>query len=119
MKQKEMLDEINLVKGCLRNDERAVDELYRRFAAKMFGICLRYAGNRMEAEDLLHDGFIKALNNLENFRFEGSFEGWLRQIMVNTSINFYRKRSYANKKVGDIEDITETEKYDTDILSSL
>ncbi|MCX6258770.1 MAG: sigma-70 family RNA polymerase sigma factor [Bacteroidia bacterium] len=86
-----MLNDENLVRKCLDNDAKALEQLYRQFSAKMFGICLRYTKNKMEAEDLLHDGFVRVLSNLKEFRFEGSFEGWLRRIMVTTAINYYRK----------------------------
>jgi len=68
-----MLNDEHLVRKCLANDAKAWEQLYRQFAAKMFGVCLRYGKNRMEAEDLLHDGFLRVINNLPDFRFEGSF----------------------------------------------
>ncbi|GAB4304919.1 MAG: RNA polymerase sigma factor [Marinilabiliales bacterium] len=57
----------------------------------MFGVCLRYARNYHDAEDLLHDGFIRVMEKLKDFRSEGSFEGWMRKVMVTTAINFYKK----------------------------
>jgi len=56
----------------------------------MLGVCLRYAKNRMEAEDILQEGYIKVFKNLNTYKGEGSLEGWVRRIMVNTAINFYR-----------------------------
>ncbi|PLX01008.1 MAG: hypothetical protein C0594_14810 [Marinilabiliales bacterium] len=88
-----MDNEKKLVMACIRKEAGSLDALYHMFSSRMFGICLRYAGNRMEAEDLLHDGFIKVLGNLKKFRFEGSFDGWMRRLMVNTAINNYRKKS--------------------------
>jgi len=58
----------------------------------MFGVCLRYAKDREEAEDNLHDGFVTVFSKLKDFRHEGSFEGWVRRIMVNISINRYRQK---------------------------
>lgn len=69
------------------------EELYKRFSAKMFAVCLRYSNNNETAQDLLQDGFIKIFKNLHRFRGEGSFEGWIRRIFVNTSIEHYRKKS--------------------------
>lgn len=66
--------------------------LYHRFSAKMYTVCLRYSGNPEDARDLLQEGFIKVFKNLEKFRKEGSFEGWVRRIFVNTSIEHYRKK---------------------------
>ncbi|MBE7174788.1 MAG: sigma-70 family RNA polymerase sigma factor [Mucilaginibacter polytrichastri] len=65
--------------------------LYRQFASKMMGVCLRYANNRDEAEDMLQTGFIRMFEKLNDFRNEGSFEGWLRRIMVNCAIGYIRK----------------------------
>jgi RNA polymerase sigma-70 factor (ECF subfamily) len=57
----------------------------------MFGVCLRYSGHQEDAQDILQEGFIKVYRNLEKFRREGSFEGWMRRIFVNTAIEHYRK----------------------------
>ncbi|RLD49971.1 MAG: RNA polymerase subunit sigma-70, partial [Bacteroidetes bacterium] len=88
-----MQNEKLLIQRCLKHDERALGNLYNNFSGKMYGICLRYAKNKMDADDLLHDGFIKVLKNLQAYRGEGSFEGWMRKIMVNSAINFYRKKT--------------------------
>lgn len=85
-----MINEKDLVKKCLMNDSGAQELLYRRYASKMLGVCLRYAKNRMEAEDILQEGYIKVFKNLNTYKGEGSLEGWVRRIMVNTAINFYR-----------------------------
>lgn len=69
-------------------------ELYQRFAPKMFGVCLRYAGNTEEAEDILQEGFIKVFKKVSSFRSEGSFEGWVRRIFVNTAIEHFRRKTY-------------------------
>jgi RNA polymerase sigma-70 factor (ECF subfamily) len=65
--------------------------LYEKFSGKMYAVCLRYTKDEDEAQDVLQDGFIKVFRNLEKFRGEGSFEGWVRRIFVNTSIEYYRK----------------------------
>ncbi|MCK5339059.1 MAG: sigma-70 family RNA polymerase sigma factor, partial [Bacteroidales bacterium] len=65
----------------------------------MFGICLRYAKNQMEAEDVLQEGFIKVFRYLKDYRNEGSLEGWIRRTMVNTAINFYKKKIKYQKDV--------------------
>ena len=69
------------------------EELYRRFSSKMFGVCLRYSGNPEDAQDILQEGFVKVYRNLERFRSEGSFEGWMRRIVVNTAINHVKKNN--------------------------
>jgi RNA polymerase sigma factor (sigma-70 family) len=84
----------DLLSGCIRGDRKMQRELYDRFAPKMYGVCLRYAGNAEEAEDILQEGFIKVFRKIESFRGEGSFEGWIRRIFVNTAIEYYRKKTY-------------------------
>lgn len=91
-----MLNEKQLVEQCISNNKGALDELYHRYSPLLFGICLRYTRNQHEAEDLLHDGFIRILENLKSFRQQGSFEGWLRRIMVTSAINHYRKNKQRN-----------------------
>jgi len=85
------------------------EELYHRFAPKMYAVCLRYASNVEDAQDLLQEGFIKIYRNLHHFRAEGSFEGWIRRVFVNTSIEHFRKKStklamVTEKEEGTIED---------------
>jgi len=80
-------------KDFFQGNAKSKDAIYRYFAPKMYGICLRFAGNEMEAQDILHDGFIKVFSKLQDFRNDGSFEGWVRRTMINTAINFYRKKS--------------------------
>ncbi len=70
------------------------EELYRRFSPRMYAVCLRYAGNAEEAEDILQEGFIKIFKKLDSFRGEGSFEGWVRRIFVNTAIEHFRRKRY-------------------------
>jgi RNA polymerase sigma-70 factor (ECF subfamily) len=92
-------------------------ELYQRFAPKMYGVCLRYAGNAEEAEDILQEGFIKVFNKIGSFRSEGSFEGWIRRIFVNTAIEHFRKKIYL-QPITEYEEDTVEGKYLT-VLDSL
>ncbi len=85
------MDERQLVNACLKGDSKAQKQLYERFAPKMFGVCLRYAKDDDTAQDYLQEGFIRVFNNLDKFRFEGSFEGWIRRIVVNTALEKLRK----------------------------
>ena len=82
-----------LIRQSVKGERVAQKFLYERFAAKMFGVCLRYAPDYQIAEDILQEGFVKAFKNLDRFRFEGSFEGWLRKIMVNTAIEVHRRKN--------------------------
>lgn len=80
-----------LIEGCQSGNRKAQEMLYRLFSAKMLGVCLRYATDKMEAEDMLQNGFIKVFGNIKAYRGEGSFEGWVRRIMVHSSIEYYRR----------------------------
>ncbi|MET0637814.1 MAG: sigma-70 family RNA polymerase sigma factor [Chitinophagaceae bacterium] len=86
--------ESDLIIGCIDGNRRMQEELYRRFSPRMYGVCLRYAGNAEEAEDILQEGFIKVYKKLSSFRSEGSFEGWIRRIFVNTAIEHFRRKKY-------------------------
>ncbi len=87
------INEADLIKGCLNGDSKMQEELYKRFAPKMYAVCLRYSNNAENAQDLLQEGFIKIFRNLSRFRGDGSFEGWIRRIFVNTSIEYFRKKT--------------------------
>lgn len=84
--------ESDLIKGCIEGDRQMQQSLYNRFSPKMYGVCLRYAGNVEDANDILQEGFIKVFKNLAKFRGEGSFEGWVRRIFINSAIEQYRKK---------------------------
>ena len=84
--------ESDLVQGCLKGDRKSQLALYNAYSAKMFAVCLRYAVDYSAAQDMLQEGFVKVFRNIEKFRSEGSFEGWVRRIFVNTAIEHYRKQ---------------------------
>ena len=83
-------EEKKLVKGCLRGDPIYQEMLYRKYAGKMFGVCLRYSKESDTARDLLQDSFIKVFQRLDQFRMEGSLEGWIRTIVVRTALSHFR-----------------------------
>lgn len=85
-----------LIDRCLNKDRIAQSILYKKFSAKLFGTCLRYAKNYTDAEDILQEGFIKIFKYLKDFRNEGHFEGWMRKIMITTAINFYKRKNLLN-----------------------
>lgn len=87
-----LTDELNdIIEGCIRGQRSSQEKLYRMYSSKMFGVCLRYSSNYEEAKDVLHDGFIKIFEKVKQFGKRGSFEGWLRRIMINTALERYRK----------------------------
>ena len=89
MENKEHLKE--LISGCVKNDRRSQEELFKLFYGKMLGVCMRYARDRDTAEEMLQEGFIKIFDKLESFDYKGSFEGWIRRIVSNTAIDNIRK----------------------------
>jgi RNA polymerase sigma factor (sigma-70 family) len=82
-----------LIKGCAAGDRAFQTKLYNLFASKMLGVCLRYARNREEAEEILQEGFLRVFTYIHTFKGNGSFEGWIRKIMVNCALARYRNKS--------------------------
>ena len=85
-------DEISLITACSNGDDKAFKKIYDRHSGTMYSICLRYMTNEDEAKDALQEGFIKVFKNISKYTFLGSFEGWLKRIFINTSIEQIRKR---------------------------
>jgi RNA polymerase sigma-70 factor (ECF subfamily) len=96
-----MIIEESILEGCIAGKREAQYELYKKFASSMLAVCFRYARNRDEAEDLLQEGFLKVFQKISSFRREGSFEGWMKRIMINHALNEIKK----NKRVPFLEDI--------------
>jgi RNA polymerase sigma-70 factor (ECF subfamily) len=102
-----LTDELrNIIQGCIDNNRMAQEQLYRMFAAKMYGICMRYSQNSEEAQDSLQDGFIKIFEKIYQFKNTGPFEGWMRKIMVNTSLESFRKKKHTQLtyQIPDVEE---------------
>jgi RNA polymerase sigma factor (sigma-70 family) len=97
-----------LVEGCLLNDRLVQKELYAKYFKKMFQICLSYSGNREEAKDILQDAFVKVFTNIKNYDNRNSLEGWIRRIVTNTAIDYFRQK----KRLVFIEDYKEIEEVD-------
>ncbi|HAA00502.1 MAG TPA: RNA polymerase [Flavobacteriales bacterium] len=97
-----MTDE-QLIKECLSGRPSAQKTLYERFSRKMMGVCIRYSSSYEEAQDVLQDGFVKVFEKLGTYSGNGSFEGWVRRIMVNTALDSWRK----NKQEREMQDIDE------------
>src|SRR5690554_856034 len=94
------MDEKKLIFDCIDEKRSAQKKLYELFSPKMYFVCLRYARHDMKAQDILQDGFIKVFDNLRQYNFKGSFEGWIRKIIVNTALNYCRKTSYKIENIG-------------------
>lgn len=85
------MSDLQIIKGCARHERKAQQLLYDRYSPFLLGVCLRYAADRAEAEDILQDSFLKVFFNIRKFSGTGSFTGWLRKIAVNTAITHYHR----------------------------
>jgi RNA polymerase sigma-70 factor (ECF subfamily) len=103
-----MKEGLSLIKDVLQNHSGAVEELYDRFAPSLLSLCFRYTGNLQDAEDILHEGFIKIIKSIPGFqpRQNGSLEAWMKRIMINTALNFLRDHA-KERKLLDINGIAE------------
>ena len=96
----------HMIVGSIQGNSKMQKLLYHQYAAKMYGVCLRYAKNEADAEDILQEGFIKAFRNLDKYRGEGYFEGWLRKIIVRTAISHFRNGVRKIDVYQNIDDVT-------------
>ena len=93
-----------LIKQCANNDRKAQKEIYQLFAGKLFSICLKYSKNKQEAQDNFQDGFVTIFDKIGQFNFKGSFEGWIKRVMVNTILLKYRKKNVLSIVTEEIPD---------------
>lgn len=112
------MTEREIIEGCQNGDAVSQRKLYERYAGVMFGVCCRYVGDRSIAEDLLHDGFITVFTKINDFRGDGSFEGWCRRIFVNTALGYLRKRNPLNNSVI-VEEVRSLDNGQVDILEKM
>ncbi len=111
------MNQTELITGCIRGDRQCQKALFQQYSGKLLAVCIRYTRHRMEAEDVLQDAFIKIFKNLEKFEGKGSFEGWMRRIVVNTALKNYNKSSFKKEKIG-LQDYQEGA-MDPDVIASL
>ncbi|MBD2754672.1 RNA polymerase sigma factor [Spirosoma validum] len=97
--------EAQLITALKRGESRAHKVVYERFAGKMMAVCTRYCANRADAEEVMLDGFMRVFEKIEQFREDGSFEGWVRRVMVTESLMFLRKSKQWRQEVP-LEDVT-------------
>ncbi|MFD2938072.1 RNA polymerase sigma factor [Spirosoma flavum] len=97
--------ESQLIVALKRGESRAHKVVYERFAGKMLAVCTRYCANRADAEEVMLDGFMRVFEKIEQFREDGSFEGWIRRIMVTESLMFLRKAKHWRQEIS-LDDVT-------------
>ncbi len=110
--------ETHIVKGCLRKDQGAMKALYERYKVSMFRLCLRYAQDQPEAEDMLQEGFIQVFKDLHQFTASGPLGGWIRRVMVNKALQIIRKRKRLFASA-DPADISEQVSQPADVFAQL
>ncbi len=98
-----------LIHDCKKNDIKAQEQLYRQYAPKMFSVCLKYSRNYAEAQDNLQDGFLLVFEKINSFEFKGSFDGWIKRVMVNQVLQQYRNKSFLSPIDEDIAEEVEVE----------
>ena len=108
-------DEKDFIKACINKERWAQKVLYEQHYSKMMGVCLRYSNNREDALDILHEGFIKVFKNISKYQPGTSLNAWIRRIMVNTSIDFYRKN--IRRRTEDIDRAYDLSSADPDAIS--
>ena len=103
------------LKACARKELWAQKKLYEEFYSPMMGVCLRYSNNKEDAMDILHEGFIKIFKNISKFQPGTSLSAWIRRIMVNQAIDFYRKN--IRRRTEDLDQAYQVSSYDVDAIS--
>ncbi len=106
-----------IIQGCVKGKRKSQEMLFNIFSKKMFAVCLYYSKNKNEAEDILHNGFLKIFENIKQYKGTGSFEGWVRKIFVNIALEKFRNQTFLTAVSDQIEYDYMTE--DADIISKL
>lgn len=107
IESKDTFSDEQLIEGCVADDRKCQELLYRKYADKMYSVCLIYAEDEDEANDVLHDGFLKVFRSIHTFQFQGSFEGWVRRIIVNTALELCRKKKREKEILDDYGNFVE------------
>ena len=109
------MDLNQLINDCKNNDRKAQEQLYRLYSPKLFAVCLKYSRNYIEAQDNLQDGFILILKKIEQYAFKGSFDGWLKRVMINNVLQQYRTQTFLSLVNEDVWEDCEIEIDDENI----
>ena len=109
-----------LIERCKSKDAKAQSQLYKQYASKLFSLCLKYSRNYVEAEDHLQDAFVSILNKIDQYQSKGSFEGWMKRVVINTALQSYRQAGVFDiideQAVEDITVTIKNEDVDLDFL---
>ena len=108
-------EEHDLIAACIRKERWAQKQLYEEYYSGMMGVCLRYSNNQDDALDILHEGFIKVFRHLSKYQPGTSLSAWIRRVMVNTAIDYYRKN--IRRRTEDLDTAYELKSMDADAIS--
>jgi len=111
------MNEQEIIQSCIRKDTKAQKFLYEKYSAMLLGVCLRYSRSRRDAEDILQEGFLKIFINIRSYSGRGSFEGWMKRIIINSSITYYHQ-NLKYKHHSDITEINESEILEKELETS-
>ena len=100
-----------LIEECKKNDAKAQAELYKIFAPKLYGVCLKYCSNKSLADDLFQEAFITIFNKIHQFEHKGSFEGWTKRITINTVLQHFKKQKF-HQEINDNLIVDEVEEFE-------
>ncbi len=118
MEERDLYSDSELIQGCRNNDRKYQELLYRKYAKKMYGICMSYAKDRSMAQEILQDGFVKVFKKIDSFKEQGSLEGWIRRIITNTALDYLRQKSKLYEFIDDNKEVEE-ERLDNSILEKI
>jgi RNA polymerase sigma factor (sigma-70 family) len=93
------MTEEHLIEGCRKNDRNSQKRLYEKYFETMSFVCFRYVKDKDQAHELVHEGFIKVFKKIDSYKHSGSFEGWIRRIMVNVCLDYLRKQKKFQREV--------------------
>ena len=102
------MKEEELIERCVKGDQKAMNFLYRYYAPRMRGICFRYVRTVFEVDDILQEAFIKVFLKIGSYNRQGAFEGWIRRIVINTAINYYKSNLSFGRQV-QLDEVGENE----------
>ena len=109
------MDLKELINDCKNNNRKAQEQLYRLYSGKLFAVCLKYSRNYAEAQDNLQDGFLIIFQKIRQYSFKGSFDGWLKRVMINNVLQQYRQQTFLSLVNEDIAEDYEIELDDDEI----
>lgn len=111
------MTEQELIKGCINRDNDCQRMLFEKYAGKMMSVCLRYANDQSEAQDILQVGFVKVFDYMHQFRNQGSFEGWMRRVFVSVALRQFNKKKLRFDEI--VEDHLDMPSDDASVLSKI